>query len=85
MWEGRWRNGQEQELLIMTKGRARSGRAEPEASGKSGKKPTKKGDSSVQAAIGNRLRAYYDNVAKEPVPDRFVELLKRLDTKESGH
>jgi hypothetical protein len=36
-------------------------------------------DSSVEKAIGNRLRAYYDEIAREPVPDRFVELLKRLD------
>lgn len=39
-------------------------------------------DGSVQAAIGNRLRAYYDEVAREPVPERFVDLLKRLDTPE---
>lgn len=38
------------------------------------------GDGSVERAIGSRLRAYYDEVAREPVPDRFVELLKRLDT-----
>jgi hypothetical protein len=37
------------------------------------------GDSSVERAIGSRLRAYYDEVAREPVPDRFVNLLKRLD------
>ena len=37
------------------------------------------GDNSVERAIGSRLRAYYDEVAREPVPDRFVNLLKRLD------
>jgi hypothetical protein len=37
------------------------------------------GDSSVERAIGSRLRAYYDEVAREPVPDRFVNLLKQLD------
>ena len=37
------------------------------------------GDSSVERAIGSRLRAYYDEVAREPVPERFVDLLKRLD------
>jgi hypothetical protein len=36
-------------------------------------------DSSVERAIGSRLRAFYDEVAREPVPERFVELLKRLD------
>jgi hypothetical protein len=39
-------------------------------------------ESQVQTAIGNRLRAYYDEVAKQPVPDRFVELLKQLDSKD---
>jgi hypothetical protein len=41
----------------------------------------------VQAKIGNQLRAIYDDVVKEGVPDRFVELLQRLakkDEKDSG-
>ncbi len=37
-------------------------------------------DNSAERAIGNRLRAYYDEVAAEPVPDRFLDLLKRLDS-----
>ncbi|MCB1500621.1 MAG: hypothetical protein KDK07_12665 [Bauldia sp.] len=41
-------------------------------------------DKSVQSAIGARLRAYYDEVAREAVPDRFVELLKQLEQKDSG-
>jgi Anti-sigma factor NepR len=41
-------------------------------------------DKSVQSAIGARLRAYYDEVAREAVPDRFVELLKQLEKKDSG-
>jgi Anti-sigma factor NepR len=36
----------------------------------------------VQAKIGHQLRAIYDDVVKEGVPDRFVELLKRLDRKD---
>jgi hypothetical protein len=36
-------------------------------------------DGTVERAIGSRLRAYYDELAREPVPDRFVDLLKRLD------
>ena len=35
----------------------------------------------VQAKIGGQLRALYDGVVKEGVPDRFVELLQRLDNK----
>jgi hypothetical protein len=41
--------------------------------------------SSVERAIGSRLRAYYDEVAREPVPDRFVELLKQLDNESKKH
>jgi hypothetical protein len=33
----------------------------------------------VQAKIGSQLRALYDGVVKEGVPDRFAELLQRLD------
>jgi Anti-sigma factor NepR len=36
----------------------------------------------VQAKIGHQLRAIYDDVVQEGVPDRFVELLKRLDKKD---
>lgn len=41
-------------------------------------------DRSVQSAIGARLRAYYDEVAGEAIPDRFVELLKQLEKKDQG-
>lgn len=33
----------------------------------------------LQAEIGVRLKAYYDTITREPVPDRFVELLGQLD------
>ena len=33
----------------------------------------------VYDIIGTRLRGYFDEVAKQPVPDRFLELLKQLD------
>jgi hemerythrin-like domain-containing protein len=36
----------------------------------------------VQAKIGHQLRSIYDDIVKEGVPDRFVELLKRLDRKD---
>lgn len=38
-------------------------------------------DSDLQAAIGQQLRAVYHEVLNEPVPDRFVLLLKQLATK----
>lgn len=38
-------------------------------------------DAEVQAHIGRQLRAVYDAVANEPVPDRFLRLLRELDKK----
>ncbi len=32
----------------------------------------------VSDLIGERLRSFYDDVAKQPVPDRFIELLNQL-------
>ncbi len=33
----------------------------------------------AQDRIGNQLRALYDDLMQQPVPDRFVELLGRLE------
>ncbi|MHB2168879.1 NepR family anti-sigma factor [Alsobacter sp. R-9] len=33
----------------------------------------------VQDHIGRQLRAIYDDVLSQPVPDRFRELMERLD------
>jgi len=33
----------------------------------------------IQSKIGQQLRAMYDDVVQEGVPDRFADLLKRLD------
>jgi hypothetical protein len=45
-----------------------------------GAKPKSGGlDRQVQAKIGQQLRAMYDNVVDQGVPDRFAELLKKLD------
>jgi hypothetical protein len=32
-----------------------------------------------QRAIGRELRRIYDEVVQEPVPDDFLELLKKID------
>jgi hypothetical protein len=32
-----------------------------------------------QRALGRELRRMFDNVAKEPVPDDFLDLLRRID------
>jgi hypothetical protein len=41
-------------------------------------------DLGSSSAIGKRLKAYYDDVASEPVPDRFLSLLDALDAAESA-
>jgi len=33
----------------------------------------------VQSKIGQQLRAMYDDVVSEGVPDRFTEMLRQLD------
>jgi hypothetical protein len=37
----------------------------------------------IQAKIGKQLRAYYDGLI-EPIPERFVDLLRRLDEAGGG-
>lgn len=45
-----------------------------------GAKPRSGGlDRQIQAKIGQQLRAMYDDVVDQGVPDRFAELLKKLD------
>lgn len=34
----------------------------------------------IQAKIGQQLRAMFDEVVQEGVPDRFADLLRQLDT-----
>jgi hypothetical protein len=41
-------------------------------------------DRSVQSRIGDNLRALYDDLVHQPVPDRFRELLARLDEGKDG-
>lgn len=41
-------------------------------------------DSSSQKRIGDQLRAMYDELMQQPVPDRFKELLDQLDEKGNG-
>ena len=41
-------------------------------------------DLGSSSAIGKRLKAYYDDVASEPVPDRFMSLLDALDAAEAN-
>ncbi len=38
----------------------------------------------VELLISRQLRAIYDEVVNEPVPDRFVKLLEELERKRGG-
>ena len=42
-------------------------------------------DRAVQARIGDQLRAMYDTLMQQPIPDRLAELLDRLDKGEESN
>ena len=37
-----------------------------------------------QQAIGVKLRQMFDQVVSEPVPDEFLDILRRADSKNAG-
>lgn len=41
-------------------------------------------DSDLQAHIGRHLKASYEDILDQAVPDRFIELLSKLEAKEKG-
>lgn len=52
-----------------------------ESDGSSTKAGTPRMKPQVQEHIGRQLRAVYDDVLKQPLPDRFRELMEKLDEK----
>jgi len=48
--------------------------------------PAKQGglNAEIQSRIGHQLRAMYDDVVRQGVPDRFAELIRKLDAPEGG-
>jgi hypothetical protein len=38
----------------------------------------------IQSRIGHQLRAMYDDVVRQGVPDRFAELIRKLDASEAN-
>jgi hypothetical protein len=38
-----------------------------------------------QRALGRELRRMYDNVAREPIPDDFTDLLSKLDERKDDN
>jgi hypothetical protein len=47
--------------------------------------PGKQGglNAEIQSRIGHQLRAMYDDVVRQGVPDRFAELIRKLDVPKS--
>lgn len=41
-------------------------------------------DTESQAQIGRMLKAMYDEVAQERIPDKLLDLLKQLEAKETS-
>jgi hypothetical protein len=50
------------------------------------KEPKKQGglNAEIQSRIGHQLRAMYDDVVRQGVPDRFAELIRKLDGPEQA-
>jgi hypothetical protein len=50
-----------------------------------GAAPAKQGglNAEIQSRIGHQLRAMYDDVVRQGVPDRFAELIRKLDVPKS--
>ena len=46
--------------------------------------PTRGLSEQTQLRLGNHLRAMYDSVLQQPVPDRFRDLIERLDSGKPG-
>ena len=48
--------------------------------------PGKQGglNAEIQSRIGHQLRAMYDDVVRRGVPDRFAELIRKLDVPEAN-
>jgi hypothetical protein len=48
--------------------------------------PGKQGglNAEIQSRIGHQLRAMYDDVVRQGVPDRFAELIRKLDVPPPG-
>ena len=55
-----------------------------ERSDKGGAHTLPGGDRIAHARIGSRLREIYDHVLREPLPDRFLEIVKRLEERDRG-
>lgn len=58
-----------------------AGEASQSGAGRPRGEPAPRMKPQVQEHIGRQLRAVYDDVLKQPLPDRFRELMDKLDQK----
>ncbi len=66
----------------LTDGTSRAGEVLPFA--RAGQQITPTISHSSQEHIATNLRAMYDELVQQPLPDRFVELLAQLDQKQQA-
>ena len=59
------------------------GRPEPMQTEVNQRKPRGRLGREVQNKIGQQLRAMYDDVVNDGVPDRFVDMLRKLDEQQT--
>jgi hypothetical protein len=64
-----------------TRGRPRE---KPPSARSAGAPPPHAAQESVDRYIAGQLKAIYDEVAAEPIPDRLLQLLDRLDNDGKG-
>ena len=64
--------------MASDKGKGRAA-ALPEASLDEKLSSNPKLDRMIQGRIGDQLRAMYDDLMQQPVPDRFADLLSKLE------
>jgi hypothetical protein len=64
-----------------TRGRPRK---KPPGARASGAPPPRAAQEGVDRYIAGQLKAIYDEVAAEPIPDRLLQLLDRFDSDEKG-
>ena len=75
-------NSEEENERAMSSNRDTSGStrsADPASEGPTPDGAPRPGVTDVQAYIGRQLRAVYDDVVKQPIPDRFLALMKQLE------
>jgi hypothetical protein len=65
-------------MMAQSKGK-RTAKVIPESSLSDELSPEPSLDRAIQERIGDSLRAMYDGLVQQPVPDRFIELLSRLE------